>query len=197
MARLKLVPWEPTWLDHATLDLHAIYRRPQRDPKTWQIQRDTDGFVQWDLVGPTTIRSHNKYRMKGMEYVTLGTGEDVIQAANPAIAEKGAVPLGRGNRDPNERADDYLRQPPYRAPWDAEAYLADMADERATRLAEIVANLEEFGPDGAERFEQQRDPGYVLPERFRQAAEAVTDEAPKRKRGRPRKEQPEADAVTV
>ncbi len=204
MAKLTLIPWEPTWLDHQTLDLHAIYRRPQRlrDPirDTWDIQRDDEGFILWDYVGPMSIRNHNRFRQKGMEYVTLGRAEDVLQAASPSIGEKGATPLGRGNRDPRETAEMYIRQESgVMGPWNAAAYFEDVAEERAARIKRIRENVIENGPEMAELFERQTDPGYRLPEKYRAVAKAAdeTPEPPKRKRGRPRKVQPVAEEVSA
>ena len=196
MARLRLVPWEPTWLTHQTLDLHAIYRRPVRDPETWQVLRDDDGFERWDLTTALPIRQHVRFLQKGFHYVTLATAEDVLHAAAPAIAERGATPLGRGNRRPDEHPDDYLRQPGIRGPWNAAAYLADMKDAHRARVEEVEAHLEMYGPDGAEEFERQRDPDYRLPARYR---EAVTAGPVKRKRGRPpgSKNKPKEEVVTA
>jgi hypothetical protein len=206
--RLKLVPWEPTWLAHQSLDLHAIYRRPQRvrdqEADSWDIDRDDEGCIKWDLTPGMSIRNHQKFMQKGMEYVTLATVEDVTLAGDPSIAEKGATPLGAGTRVtlyPDEHGPaDYIRQSTgVRGPWNATAYLKDLADERAEKIARVRENVVEHGPDLAERFEQQTDPGYRLPAKYREAvAETRSElaEPPKRKRGRPRKVQPE-EAVTA
>lgn len=201
MARLRLVPWEPTWLDHTSLDLHAIYRRPRRNRQTWQIERDEYGFIAWDLTSGLPIRQHAKFVQKGFQYVTLATAEDVIQASDPSILDRGAVPLGGTNRPADESADVYLRQPGVRGPWDATAYLADLEDTRQERVLRIVANIEKYGPDGAEAFERQTDQGYQLPPRFRQPPQPVAStesaEPAKRRRGRPRKVQPAPEPAAV
>lgn len=193
MPRLKLVPFEPTWLENASLDIHSIYLRPQRylpeGELSFQIVRDGDGFIVWDVTTPQSIKNHTKLLLKGFKYVTLATPEDVIQAANPDLAQYGTTPLGHPPRDLNERAEDYIRQTPYSGPWNCTAYLLDMADERQLRLKKLMENIAKYGPDGAEEFERQLDPGYRLPEKYRAPSEELTPRPPRR-RGRPPKAKP-------
>ncbi len=168
---LKLIPFQADWLAHETLDLHAIYRRPKRDMETGELVRDEFGFVQWDLTTPLPMRSHAKFLAKGFEYVTLATSADVISASDPELAAHGVAPL----HDPRE----YLDQARDRGPWDATKYLADMKEAHAERLRKLKARIEQAGPEVAEEFEQQHDPGFILP-----ASLTVAKRGP----GRPKKD---------
>jgi hypothetical protein len=181
---LKLVPWEPTWLDNQSLDLHAVWRRPARD-RDFQIMRDPDtGFVMWDVTTPAGIKNANRFRAKGMEYVTLATQEDVLLASRPEIADKGSLPLGHPARCARlgvdfEDINDYIRQRVRGGgPWDVATYLQDEQIAREERLTRVKANVEKMGAEGAELFERQSDPGYVLPEALK---------TPPKRRGRPPK----------
>lgn len=205
--RLQLIPWEPTWLAHQSLDIHAVYRRPQRrrNPETdsWDIIRDDEGLIQWDLTPGMTVRNHRNYTQKGMEYITLATSTDVVEASKPDLVDYGAIPLGqRPDRYPTEDPQAYIRQPSgVRGPWNVGVYLKDEAAAREERIARIRQHVIDQGPDYAEVYERQTDPEYVLPAKYREVAaqaEAVeTPDPPKRKRGRPRKVQPTEEAVTA
>lgn len=163
---LTLVPFNPEWATHDTLDLHAIYRRPVRDLETDEFARDKHGFVRWDLTTPLPVRSHAKWTAKGYAYVTLSSSQDVIDAAAP----EGCQPL----HNPKQ----YLDQARDHGPWNAQQYLADLHDAASKRLAEIQGRVAKYGWEEAETLERDRDPGYVMPA-------SMKAESPRR--GRPKK----------
>ncbi len=176
--RLLLVPFEPTWLSHPTLDIHAVYRRPVRDRVTYEPVRDEYGFVQWDLTTGLPIRGHYKWTAKGFEYVTLASRDDVVQAAHYGLSDKGTTPL--------QRPDLYLNQ--LHGPWHTASYLLDCEDIKNERIAKILLNVASYGLQGAEEFERQTDAGFKMTPFYEQskAAAKVAGEPVKKRRGRPK-----------
>lgn len=182
---LKLVPFSSSWVTHETLDVHAIYRRPVRNPDTGDIQRDEYGFVMWDLTTPLPVRQHARWVAKGFEYVTLATNTDIVDVST---AE---------GLDPLFDSEQYMGQHPRtRAPWFADQYLQDIREAHTVRRDSLLQRIAKLGPDAAEEFEQQKDPGYALPDNLRSVTDVRTvtidDEPTPKKRGRPRKRQEEA-----
>ena len=173
---LKLIPFDPQWMTHETLDLHAVYRRPKRT-FDGDLIRDEHGFIQWDVTTALPVRSHYKWVAKGFEYVTLAKTEDVINAADPELAQAGVTPL--------HNPQQYLDQARDRGPWDSQKYLDDMRESHRDRVEKLKDRITRMGPDGAEEFERERDPEYVLPASLNKLVSDMTP--PKRKPGRPKK----------
>ena len=211
--RLQMVPFEPTWLEHSSLDLHAIYLRPTQkrnlDTDKMEYDRDADGFVQWNATTALPVRKHYAWLAKGFRYLTLATPEDIARATDPKIIQRGALPLGMREKHPTERPQDYVVQPSgVRGPWNVRVWLEDGAAERRERRARVIANIKEHGAAYAELAEQRDDRDYVLPQALVDEAlkpPALPDDEPmavvvpdvvppKRKRGRPRKN-PQTEAV--
>lgn len=176
---LKLVPFQDVWVGHDKLDLKAIYRRPRYVEDAYgEMTRviTPEGLPAWDLTGGLPVKSHNKHKAKGFEYVTLAD-RDSLHAA----AAAGTVQDWR----------QYVQDPRTGGPWHYRKYVEGQAvadADAAQRLRDLVAK---YGPEAVQDMKREHDPDYVLPEPFWHLEPA---DAPKRGPGRPRKT-PEPEAA--
>lgn len=169
---LKLVPFNDVWVGHDKLDLKAIYRRPRYKEDVYgEMVREVtpDGVPAWDLTSGLPVKSHNKLRAKGFEYVTLADRDSLHTAA-----AQGTVVDWR----------QYVQDPRTGGPWHYRKYVEgqEVAEtDAAQKLVEMVAK---YGPDLVQDMKRESDPTYTLPSKYW----TMADEAPpKRGPGRPRK----------
>lgn len=155
---LKLVPFNPTWVTHDKLDVHAIYRRPRFvQDEFGDYQREYDpatGLPTWDLTGPLPVRAHNKWSAKGFVYVTLADRVSLYEA-------------GRHNTlPPGTRASDY-DQHQVGGPWNYRRWLQGADDEAKADLAELTEDVYAFGSAAVEQIRKRNDPAFELPKQLR------------------------------
>src|SRR5690349_14109132 len=88
--KFRPVPFQNAWIDHAKLDVHAIYRRPVFGENGEQLV-DEHGVPRWDLTGGLPVRRHRDWIKKGYQYVTLADSESLKNAA-PLLRAQGIDP---------------------------------------------------------------------------------------------------------
>jgi len=155
---LKLIPFNPIWVQHDRLDLKAIYRRPHMEPDAYGDHHQTldkDGMPEWDIVGPLPIKNHNKWAAKGFEYVTLANRESLVEAYRKGtLLPEGAVP-----RDYDQHRTG--------GPWNYRLWLEGRAGEADSAFALLKADVEKFGADAVESIRRRIDPSFTLPPSLR------------------------------
>lgn len=154
---LKLVPFNNAWVDHAKLDLHAIYRRPRwtKDDFDQDVQeRGPDGLPVWDLTAPLPVKQHNKWLAKGFEYVTLADRDSLIEAY-----KKGTL-VGPNGMTVSPREYD---QHQTGGPWNAKMYMAGQSKQDNQALLQLRENVQRFGSEAYEAIRREVDPTFTLP----------------------------------
>lgn len=147
----QCVPFNPDWVNNDKQDLHAIYRRPQRDARTGVVVRDEAGNVRWDTTGPLPVRRHLDWQKKGFEYVTLADMESLAIAA--------AWLRGQG-LDPKDFVSGFGAS---RGPWHAESYSAGQQAAATDTLKELRELVKEFGIEAVAKIKRQADPEWQAP----------------------------------
>lgn len=182
---LKLVPFNPIWVEHDKLDLHGIYRRPRyvKNDMDEDVQAFENGVPQWDVTTPLPIKLHNRWTSKGFQYITLADRESLREAAKHGTLIGGSV------RDYDQHQTG--------GPWFYKLYVQGQTQLDTAAAAQLRSDVERFGADAVESIRRQADPNFRLPPELRgtTAPEAVPvpegePVPPPRKRGRPRKAQP-------
>ena len=179
---LKLVPFNEVWIAHDKLDVHAIYRRPRWvEDEFGEMQRELSagGAQTWDLTGPLPVKSHNKWRAKGFEYVTLADRDSLVSAARSGtLKPEGAT------------ANDYVQNTTTGGPWNYKKYVHGQAETVTLEAEQLRADVEEFGSAAVEAIRKRTDPTFRLPEALRnvaprgQAVVALEAEASAPKKGK-------------
>lgn len=149
---LKLVPFNDAWIDHAKLDLRAIYRRPQfaLDEFDQTVKKiGPDGQPLWDLTGPLPVKAHNRWKAKGFEYVTLADRDSLV-----AAAQKGTL-MGGSVRDFDQHQTG--------GPWNYKMYLAGQSQQDTDAMLQLRANVQRFGSAAYEAIRREVDPAFRLP----------------------------------
>lgn len=153
---LELVPFNDAWVTHNLLDMKAIYRRPRFVMDAYgEWQREfKDGAPTWDLTGPLPIRSHNRWRAKGFEYVTLATHGSLVQAA-----KYGTLPEGR-------TVESYE---PVRGngPWNYKRYAEGISVAATREAQQLREDVHQFGSDVVELLRKRENPLFELPPELR------------------------------
>ncbi len=149
---LKLIPFNAVWIDHDKIDIHAIYRRPVfAEDKYGELERVyQDGVPLWDLTGPLPVRGHTKWTAKGFEYVTLATRDSLRIAAR-----FGTLPAGTTMAEFDQHTTG--------GPWNYRRYIEGQEIMATDALAELRADVEEFGADTVTRLRRRTDPAFKLP----------------------------------
>lgn len=146
----KAVPFNPKWIDHEKIDIHAIYRRPVLDHRG--RQKFVDGIAQWDYTGGLPVRRHHDYAKKGFEYVTLASGADMTKEVVAALRADGHNPR------------DFIMDDINMSPWDPELYLATIGQVEAEKADALTTMVEQFGSDAVLMIKRSDNPRYTLPE---------------------------------
>ncbi len=155
---LKLVPFNPVWIDNSRIDIHGIYRRPRfvEDEYGERHLALVDGVPLWDLTSPLPIRLHNKWTAKGFEYVTLANRESLRTASMT------------GTLHGSEREYD---QHQTGGPWNYRKYLDNLKQSTAEAEAlakqhheKLKADVEKYGWEVVEEIRKQIEPGFTVPE---------------------------------
>lgn len=161
MPTLKLVPFNEAWITNQKLDVKAIYRRPRFVKDEFDqdvLERDAEGVACYDLTTPLPVRSHNRWRAKGFEYVTLASRADLYEAA-----KKGTVVDDTGAPCNGRMYDQHQTG----GPWNAKMYLAGQRLADSAALQKLRLDVERFGSDAVEVIRQQTDPTFTLPPHLR------------------------------
>lgn len=148
---LRLVPFNPAWINHDKLDIKAMYRRPRFTVDDWgdrQREFDADGLPTWDVVGPLPIKKHIDWQRKGFEYVTLAN-RDSLRAA----AHFGTVPGALADYDQHATG----------GPWNARKYLETQKTMDLAQAEQLAADVARFGAEAVEAIRRQTDPSFTLP----------------------------------
>lgn len=152
---LLLVPFNPAWISHDKIDVHAIYERPRfAEDKygEWFREIDKDGLQTWDLTGPLPVKSHNKHLAKGFRYVTLADALS-LQIAG----QQGTVSLQAGMTG----WKDYL-QHQTGGPWNYKKYAEGVLDSHTKEASQLRDDVVRFGAEAVEQIRRQTDPAFTL-----------------------------------
>lgn len=153
---LKLVPFNPVWINHDKIDVHAIYRRPRfTEDKYGELIRDVDpktGLPTWDLTGGLPVRAHTKWTSKGFEYVTLSNRESLQVAGR-----SGTIPGNWREYDQHQTG----------GPWSWKKYCEGFESAQATDLKELTEDVYLFGSVAVETLRRRQTPDFALPENLR------------------------------
>ncbi len=165
---LKLVPFNSAWISHDKVDIHAIYRRPRFVKDQYdedQREYDANGMPTWDLTGPLPIKQHNKWTMKGFEYVTLANRSSLVVAAKTGTLIGGSV------RDFDQHQTG--------GPWNYRKYAEGQQDSNTAEFEQLKSDVMRFGADAVEELRKRQDPGFVLPPALRALGKAEPKSEPK------------------
>lgn len=149
---LRLVPFNDAWITHDKIDIKAIYRRPRYTEDAYgEMIREVDanGLPTWDLTGPLPVKSHNKHRAKGFEYLTLADRDSLVTAGK------------HGTIQGDWR--EYVQDPRTGGPWHYRKYVEGevvAVTEAAGKLREMV---QKYGPAMVQEVKRETDPTYTLP----------------------------------
>jgi len=163
-AKLKLVPFNATWVSHDKIDIHAIYRRPRyREDEYGEHSReyDKDGLPTWDLTGPLPIKQHVKWSAKGFEYVTLANRDSL------------AVAAAYGTLPPDTKAADF-DQHQTGGPWSYRKYVLGHEAMATQEAEQLKADVYEFGSNAVESIRKRQEPSFKLPEHLQNIAPGST-----------------------
>lgn len=197
---LKLIPFNPAWINHDQIDVHAMYLRPNRVENEYgeRVQaHDDNGQPVWDVIGGLPVRQHVKWESKGYKYITLANRESLQMAARTGTL------IGGSYHDYNQHVEG--------GPWSYRLYKEGQIDAQTADLAKLKADIAKYGWAAVEEIRQAQDPSFKVPDKLKPEALAVgesqriehayrstdvahTDPAlqpERRRRGRPRKPQPE------
>ncbi len=148
---LKLVPFNPVWINHDKIDVHAIYRRPRFvEDKYGDKKREMTpaGMQTWDLTGGLPVRRHNDWIQKGYEYVTLASRESLYMAGRAGTI------LGRWqDYDQHQRG----------GPWNALKYLEGQEATTTLDAEMLMDDIYEFGSTAVLKLRRRTDPNFDLP----------------------------------
>lgn len=153
---LKLVPFHDQWPTHDKLDLHAIYLRPRYVQNKYgedELERDEHGLQTWDITSPLPVRAHQKWLAKGMRYLTLADRGSLIDAARTGTLIGGKVA-------------DY-DQHQHNGPWNYRMYVEGLGETHSEELRQLLADIDEFGPDVVEKLRKRENPAFKLPDHLR------------------------------
>jgi hypothetical protein len=191
---LKLVPFNPVWISHDKIDIHAIYRRPRFVQDTfgeWVREYDANGLPTWDLTGPLPVKQHVRWESKGFEYVTLANRESL------AVAAKMGTLVGGSYRDYDQHQTG--------GPWSFRKYHEGQQQAQTAEIDQIREAVAKYGPEVYEDIRRTTEPGFRLPDELKRKARATSEpvndvaaqpvyvpvgQPPKRRGGRPRKVRP-------
>lgn len=155
---LKVVPFDPQWINHDKLDIKAMYRRPRWVVDQWgerQREYNADGLPTWDIVGPLPIKKHNHWVAKGFEYITLANRDSLRKAAKVNA-------LAGSPRDYDQHATG--------GPWNYRLYAEGQLHTEQSESAKLRADVEKFGAEAVETIRQQTDPSFRLPPELKKKA---------------------------
>lgn len=163
---LKLVPFNEAWVSHDKLDVHAIYRRPQREEDEYgEIvqKRGPHGEPLWDLTSPLPVRQHNRWRAKGYEYVTLANAPGIEAGGGLKYVRDAA----RAGTLIGGSPQDYAQDPRTGGPWNLRKYLEGQAATDAAANDELRAMVEKYGVEAVEQIKRAADPAFRVPDALR------------------------------
>lgn len=153
--KLKLVPFNPSWVQHDKLDIKAIYKRPRfRTNEFDEVEPELDektGQPLYDLTGALSVRHHNKHASKGFVYVTLADRSSLV-----AAGEAGTIP--------NWREYDQHQQG---GPWNYKLYLAGQEEAQDLAAAALEDQVKRFGSEAVLAIRREVDPKFQLPAKLR------------------------------
>lgn len=175
---LKLVPFNNAWINHDKIDVHAIYRRPHRTEDEYGEFIQTlskDGVAEWDLTGPLPVRQHNRWVVKGYEYVTLAGRQDLLTAAQYGTLT--VVDKETGTIVPTADWKQY-DQHASGGPWNYRLYKT--GQERATTIeADLLRqDVYKFGSDAVETLRKRDNPQFRLPPELQNIAPGAEFKTP-------------------
>jgi hypothetical protein len=160
---LKLVPFNPVWINHDKIDVHAIYRRPRfKEDAYGELQRDVDanGEPTWDLTGGLPVRAHTKWTSKGFEYVTLSNRESLRMAGR-----SGTIPSTPDGEDWRQ-----YDQHQTGGPWNWKKYHEGHIAADAHDAKQLLEDVYMFGSQAVQALRSRSNPDFALPEKYRNIA---------------------------
>lgn len=163
---LKLVPFNPAWINNDKIDVHAIYQRPrfkQDEYGEWYREYDENGMPTWDITSPLPVKSHTKWTMKGFRYVTLANRESLI------IAARNGTLLGGTVRDYDQHQTG--------GPWNYRKFRESEQDTNVAELDALRADVARFGAEAVEALRQRTDPDFRLPDALKTPPEKAEKKA--------------------
>jgi hypothetical protein len=171
---LKLVPFNEAWVSHDKLDVHAIYRRPQRHEDEYGeiVQtRGPSGEPLWDLTSPLPVRQHNRWRAKGYEYVTLANAPGI----EPGGGLKYVRDAARAGTLAGGSVQDYSQDPRTGGPWNLRKYLESQGAADLAAVASLKDQIAKYGWEAVEDMRRSTDPNFRVAEALK-VNQAAQDE---------------------
>lgn len=156
---LKLVPFNAAWISHDKIDVHAIYRRPHRQEDEYGEFIQTmskDGLMEWDLTGGLPVRQHNKWVVKGYEYVTLASRADLIMAAQYGTV---LMPDGKTLTADWKQYDQHASG----GPWNYRLYKTGQETTSTVESAQLREDVYMYGSAAVESQRKRYEPNFRLP----------------------------------
>lgn len=181
---LKLVPFNPAWVNHDKIDIKAIYRRPRfKADEFGEFDReyDANGIPTWDLTGPLPIKQHNKWMAKGFEYVTLADRASLQTAARFSTLMD----------DSGQPTNNWMQYDQHQSggPWSYKKYHAGIQQTTTLAAQELEAQVAKFGWEAVEAIRRSSDPNFRVPEHMKKAKEIKVSVAPEK----PKEDKPKDD----
>lgn len=158
---LRLVPFNPSWVQHDKLDLKGIYKRPRyikNDVDEEVLERDANGQPLYDITSALPIRQHNKWVAKGFVFVTLASRADLR-----AAFEKGTLIDEVGNMVGPREFDQHQTG----GPWNYKLYVKGQQSSDSAYFLQLRDQVQQFGSAAVEQIRRTTDPHFVLPESLR------------------------------
>lgn len=155
---LKLVPFNDVWINHATIDIHAIYQRPRFvEDEFGEKHREyaDDGSPAWDLTGALPLKQHNRWASKGFRYVTLADRDSLYSAGT-----KGTIQGNWRQYDQHQTG----------GPWNYKRYLVGKDLEKSREYEQLEADVRKFGSDVVEHIRKGMDEQFELPDELQNIA---------------------------
>ena len=152
------VPFDPRWIAHDKVDVHAIYRRPILDDVGEQ-SLDAYGVPMWDLTGGLPVRRHHDWIRKGFEYVTLAD----VESLRNKIVVQGLVEQGL-------KPGDFImlrNRISGASPWNPQLYLASQSTRDRAQADGLTSLVELRGSDAVRDVMRLTNPTFELPVHLR------------------------------
>lgn len=151
----RAVPFNPNWINHDKIDIHAIYRRPILSEENGEQLVDEHGVLRWDLTGGLPVRRHNDWIKKGFQYVTLAGAKDLF--------DKHVV---AGLRAQGLNPADYIlirNRTVGASPWNPQLYLRSQTSHARDHATKLEALVQQLGSAAVLAVKQIDDLHFQLP----------------------------------
>jgi len=153
---LKLVPFNPQWIQNTKLDVKGIYRRPRwvKNDMDEDVPHFVDGVQQWDITTPLPVRQHNAWTAKGFQFITLADRLSLRAAYRAGTLPPGTTPA---TYDQHQTG----------GPWFYKLYAAGQQELDTAEAQQLAADIAQFGVEAVETLRRRTDPNFRVPPALR------------------------------